>query len=47
MTSTTPVTIDALKAARELAPTIADRAAEGERLGCVPPDLLDRISRPG
>ncbi|MBU8860463.1 MULTISPECIES: acyl-CoA dehydrogenase family protein [unclassified Micromonospora] len=47
MTSTTPVTIDALKAARELAPTIADRAAEGERLGCVPPDLLDRISRAG
>ncbi|MDM4784445.1 hypothetical protein [Micromonospora sp. b486] len=47
MTSTTPVTIDALKAARELAPTIADRAAEGERLGCVPPICWTGSPGPG
>lgn len=39
--------VDALAAARELAPAIAARAAEGEQIGCVPTDLLERIEKAG
>ncbi|WP_018680553.1 acyl-CoA dehydrogenase family protein [Actinokineospora enzanensis] len=38
---------DALAAARAIAPAVADRAQEGERIGCLPEDLLETMSAAG
>jgi alkylation response protein AidB-like acyl-CoA dehydrogenase len=38
---------DPVAAAARLAPEIAERASEGERLGRVPPDLFDRLQQAG
>ncbi len=39
--------VDVVKAADLLAPEIAERAAEGERLGCLPPDLFAKLQDAG
>jgi hypothetical protein len=36
-----------LEAARELAPALAERAGEGETLGTMPGDLVDKARGPG
>jgi indole-3-acetate monooxygenase len=38
---------EVVKAAGLLAPEIADRASEGERLGAIPPDLFDKMQAAG
>jgi len=40
-------TADVIKAVDRLAPEVAERASEGERLGCVPPDLFAKLQDAG